>query len=116
MLWELDSLPENTLQGYAADLFETEPGRNYWKRSGTGRMSRDTGARKEVRFLQVVNQEYLRLAQKTKNNLPDAAQETSSRFKVTTTVSVIIAFVAGAAIAKSIRMRTIGANSAETRR
>ena len=56
MLWEFDDISEASLRSYAADLFETEPSRTYWRNIKTQPSLADT--RKERRFTQIVSEEY----------------------------------------------------------
>jgi Family of unknown function (DUF6082) len=62
MLWDIGGINESALRGYAADLFGTAPGKAFWEEVGSDRMSLSTGARREKRFLEIVNEEYLRNA------------------------------------------------------
>ena len=56
MLWEFNDISEARLRSYAADLFETEPSRTYWRKIKTQPSLADT--RKERRFTQIVSEEY----------------------------------------------------------
>jgi hypothetical protein len=98
MLWEIDSLPEATLRGYAADLFSTGPGQEYWKNFAPSRISLATGARGERKFFQIVNDEYQRLA-------PHHHRRTASTIKdnrkLLVIASALIGVAAGAALARS---------------
>jgi hypothetical protein len=62
MLWEIGQLSAGTLRTYATDLLQTSPGRRYWARFGPIRMSSTIGAHRERKFLETINDEYLRLA------------------------------------------------------
>jgi hypothetical protein len=54
MLWEFNDISEARLRSHAADLFETEPSRTYWRNIKPSLA--DT--RKERRFTQIVSEEY----------------------------------------------------------
>jgi hypothetical protein len=115
MLWEIDNLPENTLRGYLIDLFETGPGRRYWKTFGVPRMSMETGARKEERFFRVVNEEYLRLAKLPLEPPPKVTRFTRNRGMVPAIATAIISLVVGTAAGRSITLHAIRARSTKAR-
>lgn len=113
MLWEIGSLPEATLHGYASDLFGTEPGREYWKNFGASRKSLDTGAHGEGRFLQIVNEEYKRLGEPD-HDLPE--QVTIVNRKSAIVAGALAGLVTGAALGGSATVvRTVRAAASRDR-
>lgn len=105
MLWEIDNLPESTLRGYAADLFYGEAGRRYWENFGVSRVTLATGARKERRFFQVINEEFLRLDTTREEPSRDVTRSTRNKVLPTVIAGAVVVIAAGTAASRAIKLR-----------
>jgi hypothetical protein len=105
MLWDLGHLPENTLRNYISDVLKTEVGRAYWRVYGTTRSSSTTAARKEAKFLRIVNEEYLLLSGSTLEQPLDRPDESGRRISALIIAGSLIGLAAGAVLERTIARR-----------